>query len=113
MRNQVGRALDSIHAPASRFQWVTSNGPAAQPETGFWAALPRGARLDEDNFTGRHRIVSGVLAAHVPVLLALAYWQRVGGALFWGYLIAIAVTSVLGFTLRGQGARASATSVGL
>jgi methyl-accepting chemotaxis protein len=92
---------------------VTSSDTAAQPETGLWAAIPRGARLDEDNFTGRHRIVSVVLALHVPGVLALAYFRGVGDALCWFYLIAISVGLVLGLTLRSQVARASAASAGL
>jgi uncharacterized protein YoxC len=99
--------------PADSPEVTTTHATAAQPKTGFWAAIPRGARLSEENFSGRHRIISGVLAAHVPVLLALGYWRGVEDFQFWAYLIAIAVTSVLAFTLRGQVPRASATGAGL
>jgi methyl-accepting chemotaxis protein len=44
---------------------VTS--PLAEPTTsgrkGFAAGIPRGARLDERHFAGRHRIIAAVLAA--------------------------------------------------
>jgi methyl-accepting chemotaxis protein len=85
----------------------------AQPETGFWAAIPRGARLDEKSFTSRHRILSGVLALHPPVLAAIGLARGVGGFLLWGQLAAIVAVLVAGQVLRSQVARASAVGVGL
>jgi methyl-accepting chemotaxis protein len=80
---------------------------------GFWANVPRGARLDERSFRTRHRIISAVLAVHFPALAAMGLLRGVGGFLLWGQLAAIVVTVVLGQTLRSQVARASAVSLGL
>jgi len=92
---------------------VTTHETAAQPTTGFWAAIPRGARLDEKSFTSRHRILSGVLALHPPVLAAIGLYRGVGGFLLWGQLAAIVAVLVAGQVLRSQVARASAVSIGL
>ncbi|TKJ16753.1 methyl-accepting chemotaxis protein [Blastococcus sp. CCUG 61487] len=86
--------------------------PAAQA-SGFWASLPRGARLDEQAFATRHRLIAGVLAVHPPALAGLGLYLGVGGWLLWGQLAAVVVLLVLGFTLRPQVARASAVSLGL
>ncbi|WP_040337059.1 methyl-accepting chemotaxis protein [Candidatus Blastococcus massiliensis] len=87
--------------------------PTDRGRTGFWAAIPRGARLDERAFLPRHRVISGVLAVHPPVLAALGLYRGVGGWLLWGQLAVIVLLLVLGFTLRPQVARASAVSLGL
>ena len=81
--------------------------------SGFWAAVPRGARLDTHSFRARHRVTTGMLIAHVPVLTLIGLVRGVGGWLLWGQLAVIAVLVVLGVTLRGQGARASAVGLGL
>jgi methyl-accepting chemotaxis protein len=91
--------------------------PLAEPTTsgrnGFGAGIPRGARLDERHFAGRHRIIAAVLAAHLPVLAAIGLARGVTGWLLWGQLAAIAALLVLGFVLHAQVARAAAVSLGL
>ncbi len=77
-----------------------------------WAAIPRGARLDEQSFRGRHRIISGVLGAHVPILIAVALLRGTADWLFWVLLTAIVATFVLG-QLGGQLFRASSVGLGL
>ncbi|MGZ4507418.1 MAG: methyl-accepting chemotaxis protein [Blastococcus sp.] len=81
--------------------------------SGFWANVPRGARLDERSFRSRHRIISVVLAVHLPALAVLGLARGVTGFLLWGQLAAVLVVLVLGQTLRSQVARASAVSLGL
>jgi hypothetical protein len=81
--------------------------------TGFWASVPRGARLDEASFVPRHRIISAVLAVHPPVLAAIGVARGVGGFLLWGQLAAIVVMVVLGQVLSSQVLRASVVSLGL
>ncbi|WP_255363481.1 methyl-accepting chemotaxis protein [Geodermatophilus sp. DSM 45219] len=81
--------------------------------SGVWAAVPRGTRLDARSFSARHRVTTGVLAAHLPVLAVLGLVRGVGGWMLWGQLAAIAVLVVLGLGLRGQVARASAVGLGL
>jgi methyl-accepting chemotaxis protein len=87
--------------------------PDADVRGGFWASIPRGARLDSKSFQARHRVTVGVLVAHLPVLAAIGLVRGVGGWLLWGQLAAIAVMVVLGLGLRGQAARASAVCLGL
>jgi hypothetical protein len=87
--------------------------PSEPASTGFWAGVPRGARLDEDAFRGRHLILSAILGLHLPALAAIGLVRGVGGWLLWGQLAAIVVVLLLGQTLRSQVARASAVSLGL
>ncbi|WP_448624758.1 methyl-accepting chemotaxis protein [Geodermatophilus sp. URMC 64] len=86
---------------------------AAQPASGFWASIPRGARLDGKSFLTRHRIISAVLALHPPVLAAIGLSRGVGGFLLWGQLAVIVILLVAGQALRSQVARAGAVSLGL
>jgi methyl-accepting chemotaxis protein len=79
----------------------------------FWAAIPRGARLDEAGFRSRHRIISAVLALHPPVLIAIGLARGVSGFLLWGQLVALVAALVAGQVLRSQGARAGAVGLGL
>ncbi|WP_204262197.1 methyl-accepting chemotaxis protein [Blastococcus saxobsidens] len=89
---------------------TTTSSPAP---TGFWASIPRGARLDEAGFQGRHRIISVVLALHLPVLVGIGLVRGVGGWLLWGQLAALGVLLVAGQVLRSRVARASAVALGL
>jgi methyl-accepting chemotaxis protein len=92
---------------------TTLTGPTTSRPTGFWAGIPRGASLDEASFRSRHRIISAVLAVHVPGLAAIGLVRGVEGFLLWGQLAAIVVLLVGGQVLRSQVARASAVSLGL
>jgi len=42
---------------------LSETGTTTSRPAGFWAGIPRGARLDERSFRSRHRIISAVLAA--------------------------------------------------
>ena len=92
---------------------LSDTGTTTSRPTGFWAGIPRGARLDERSFLSRHRIISAVLAVHPPVLAAVGIARGVGGLLLWGQLAAIVVLLVVGQVLRSQVARASVVSLGL
>jgi hypothetical protein len=81
--------------------------------TGFWAAVPRGVRLDERAFRTRHRIISAVLLLHPPVLAAIGVVRGEGGFLLWGQLAVIVAALVVGQVGRNQVLRASAVSLGL
>ncbi len=81
--------------------------------SGFRAAIPRGAQLDARSFRSRHRVTTGMLIAHVPVLAVVGLVRGVGGWLLWGQLAVIAVLVVLGLALRSQVARAAAVGLGL
>src|SRR6478736_5922926 len=75
--------------------------PQSEPAgTGFWAAVPRGARLDEAAFRGRHRILSVILGLHLPLLAAIGLVRGVDGFLLWGQLGAIVVLLLLGQAMR-------------
>ncbi len=87
--------------------------PTSSSRAGFWAGIPRGARLDEEHFVIRHRIISAVLAMHLPVLAGIGLARGVGGWMLWGQLAAIVVLLALGWVLRPHVARASVVSLGL
>jgi methyl-accepting chemotaxis protein len=96
---------------------VTTSGngalhPSATP-TGFWAAVPRGVRLDERAFRSRHRIISAVLLLHPPALAVIGLMRGVGGWLLWGQIAVIAGALAVGQLGRSQVLRASAVSLGL
>ena len=92
---------------------TAQTGPTTSRPTGFWAHVPRGARLDEASFVSRHRIISAVLAVHPPVLAAIGLVRGVSGFLLWGQLAAIVALLVLGQVLGSQVVRASVVSLGL
>lgn len=75
--------------------------------------MPRNVPLDEPTFLARHRVISVVLAAHLPVLAALGLVRGVGGLLLWGQLAVLVVLLLAGQLASGQVARASAVSSGL
>ncbi|WNV76850.1 methyl-accepting chemotaxis protein [Geodermatophilus sp. DSM 44513] len=93
----------------------TRTQPATDEESrgGLWAAIPRGAQLDARSFRSRHRVTTGLLVAHLPVLALIGLSRGVGGWLLWGQLAAMAVLVLLGVALSGQVARASAVGLGL
>ncbi|MBM7808003.1 methyl-accepting chemotaxis protein [Geodermatophilus bullaregiensis] len=78
-----------------------------------WATVPRGVRLDEQTFGTRHRVITAVLAVHLPVLAGIGLARGVSGWLLWGQLAVIVVLLLLGRALPAQVARASAVSLGL
>ncbi len=90
----------------------TSPGTGAQPAART-TRIPRTVPLDESAFRSRHRVISVVLAAHLPALAALGLLRDVGGVLLWGQLAALGVLLLIGQVLSGQAARASAVSLGL
>ena len=92
---------------------TAQTGPATSRPTGFWAHVPRGARLEQASFVSRHRIISAVLAVHPPVLAAIGLVRGVSGFLLWGQLAAIVALLVLGQVLGSQVVRASVVSLGL
>jgi methyl-accepting chemotaxis protein-like sensor len=75
--------------------------------------IPRTVPLSEANFAARHRVISVVLAAHVPVLAGIGLVRGVSGVLLWGQLAAMIVLLLIGQVASGQAARASAVSLGL
>jgi hypothetical protein len=83
------------------------------PGSSRYSWLPRGRALSRADFAWRHRVVCGLLAVHVPVLLVLAVsaGHSVGAAL----LEVIPVAVLLGVALApmGRTQRALAASLGL
>jgi methyl-accepting chemotaxis protein len=92
---------------------TTQTEPTTSRPSGFWASVPRGARLDEASFVSRHRIISAILAVHPPVLAVIGMVRGVSGFLLWGQLAAIVALLVVGQVLGSQVVRASAVSLGL
>jgi methyl-accepting chemotaxis protein len=92
---------------------VTTLQTAPAPRRGLWQAIPTGVRLDEASFGTRHRIITGILAAHPPVLLAIGWWQHHHGLVLWLELAGIMLALVLGIVAHSQVTRASAVGVGL
>jgi hypothetical protein len=89
-----------------------SPGNAAEPVV-RGNRVPRTVPLDEAGFRARHRVISVVLVAHLPVLAAIGLFRGVGDVLLWGQLAAMVVLGVAGQLLSSQAARASAVSLGL
>jgi hypothetical protein len=82
--------------------------------TGSWAAIPRGAHLDEPGFRSRHRIICVVLALHLPVLVGIALVRgHLHGVALFGQLAALVALLGVALLVRGMRARASAAAVGL
>ncbi|GAB3354055.1 methyl-accepting chemotaxis protein [Modestobacter lapidis] len=75
--------------------------------------IPRTVPLEEPAFRARHRVISVVLAAHLPVLAAIGVIRDVGGLLLWGQLAVMVVLLLAGQLFSGQAARGSAVSLGL
>jgi methyl-accepting chemotaxis protein len=96
----------------------TPSGPARR------SLVPRGAQLTPEAFTVRHRALTGVLLAHVPLLVVLAlvwhpvdHGDHVAGSshrwMVWAGIGAMVVLAVIGRLVRSQGARGAAVSAGL
>jgi methyl-accepting chemotaxis protein len=87
----------------------------APPEGAGHPRIPRGARLTEAAFRSRHRLLSWVLAFHLPVLpllaQVLAHVHHMGW--LWTELAGIAAALLLSRTLRSQAGRATAVALGL
>ncbi|EYR63283.1 hypothetical protein N866_01660 [Actinotalea ferrariae CF5-4] len=86
--------------------------------------IPRGARLTPEAFAVRHRALTAVLLAHVPLLAGLAlFWWPAGHAdhaasadhrdLVWVGIGVMLALAAVGRVARGQGLRAAAVSAGL
>jgi len=76
--------------------------------------IPRGMRLDEAGFAPRHRILSVILLANLPVLIGIATVRGIEHpAVLYTELGAIVAALVLGQMLRSQVARATVVAVGL
>ena len=67
--------------------------------SGFWAAVPRGARLDTHSFRTRHRVTTGMLIAHVPVLTLIG---RVNHWLLYAIFLIMPVSGYLLSALSGR-----------
>ena len=82
----------------------------ADPDGVDW--LPRGARLSDENWSARHRIILRLLWAHVPALLLLGV---VGPRPWWEGVVlplVVAVCAALGH-VGSRRLRAEFTSIGL
>jgi hypothetical protein len=86
---------------------------AVRTEAPWSRRIPRGVRLDDGAFAVRHRVLSLVLVAHVPVLALLGVARGVSGFMLWGQLVAVLVIAGAGQVLASQFARSSAVSLGL
>ena len=77
------------------------------------ARLPRGARLSPESWAARHRIVTGLLWLHPPVLVLLGLLGPMPAWEAAAVPAGIAVLAVGAGVLREPRARASAASIGL
>jgi hypothetical protein len=88
--------------------------PSAADRPSLLDRIPHGMRLDEASFAPRHRILSAILLANLPVLTLIATVRHVHHAgLLYTELAAIALALVLGRTLPSQVARATSVAIGL
>lgn len=92
---------------------TASPAPGTASGASLWTTIPRGVRLDEAAFASRHRVISAVLALHVPVLAVIGLTRGVGGLALYGQLLGMVGLLLLGQAARSQVGRASAVSLGL
>ncbi|WP_148575233.1 methyl-accepting chemotaxis protein [Nocardioides caldifontis] len=81
--------------------------------SGSLAWVPRGVRLEEHAFVARHRMLTLVALAQVPVLVVLSVVLEVGGAPMWGGVAVIVAACALGQLQLSQSARASLVGLAL
>lgn len=77
------------------------------------ALLPKGTALDELSFWSRHRIIVGILAAHVPALVAVGVVNGVPLGHVVVDLAPVALLAALALAPLGRLARMLAVTVGL
>ena len=96
--------------------------PTPVEPTGPRSWIPRGARLTDEQFQGRHDLLSLVLLLHLPLLGALMLWWHPSSgmptsaghsAVHLAGLAGIVAMLAVGRLARSQGVRAAAVSVGL
>jgi methyl-accepting chemotaxis protein len=75
--------------------------------------VPRGVRLQEDAFAERHRLLTWVALAHVPVVAVLAVMLGEAAGWVWGGLAAIVVSVAAARAELAQEARATLVGFGL
>ncbi|HEV7725338.1 MAG TPA: methyl-accepting chemotaxis protein [Modestobacter sp.] len=92
---------------------VSQSSSVAGPPVARAGRIPRTVPLAEAGFAARHRVISVVLAAHVPALAGIGLLRGVSGFLLWGQLAAMVVLLLVGQVASGQAVRASAVSLGL
>jgi hypothetical protein len=92
---------------------LSQSSSVAGPPVARAGRIPRTVPLAEAGFAARHRVISVVLAAHVPALAGIGLLRGVSGFLLWGQLAAMVVLLLVGQVASGQAVRASAVSLGL
>ena len=75
--------------------------------------LPRGNTLSEETWQRRHRLLQGVLLAHLPLLLVFGLWQGIGAAEVLEGLAGPAACLLLGRLLRNRRLASLFISLGL
>ena len=75
--------------------------------------VPRGVLLDESTFAARHRVLSGVLLAQVPLLALLGAVTGSTGPGLWLPLGLVLLLAAVAHRASEQSARSSAVSLGL
>jgi len=81
----------------------------------IWSYLPRGGQLPDDRFAFRHKVLTGILLAHLPVLdlIVLVGGGHHHGAGVWWLIGLVFGLAMVGITVPGRTLRASAVSLGL
>jgi Methyl-accepting chemotaxis protein (MCP) signalling domain len=85
--------------------------PSALSRAAGW--VPRGVRLDEAAFAGRHRVLTVIALLHVPALLVVGSALGAGGRTLWSGLALLVVSAGLGQLRLSQRSRASLVSFAL
>jgi methyl-accepting chemotaxis protein len=75
--------------------------------------LPRGARLSDDSWTARHRILTWLLWLHVPALVLLGLLGPMPGWEAWTLPLGVAAFAVAARAVRKRRTRAELTCLGL
>jgi methyl-accepting chemotaxis protein len=84
------------------------------PRTGVLSLLPRGIPLADEAWARRHRLLTTVLALHVPLLVAVAaLGGHASGLGLMMALVLVGLPGLVGVTARGRTVQAVGTSLAL
>lgn len=81
--------------------------------TDLGSRLPRGARLSDDSWVARHRILTVLLWSHVPVLLLVGVFGPVARWEVWALPLAVVLLAVAARAVTNRRTRAGLTSLGI
>src|SRR5919112_395659 len=101
------RITDALHMPRSA---ARPEAPQRTPRKGW---LPQGRALSDVEFSWRHRIVCGLLAAHIPAIAVITVLRHYGPLHALVEITPVAVLLAAALAPISRRAQALAASLGL